>query len=146
VANAKRHALLIAPKVGKVPLSDGSAVAADKQLFGQSSLTVDACAVILSAEATAKLCKEGAAVQWVMDAFGHLKAIGQDAEAKPAGPGGRRTGLRRDRPRGFRGSREKALLGPRTRRAYARLMNGVAGCPLGGLATAIPRAARSVAE
>ena len=29
------------------------------------------------------LLKEAAAVQWVMDAFGHLKAIGYSAEAKP---------------------------------------------------------------
>ncbi|MBJ6121394.1 catalase [Sphingomonas mollis] len=75
--------LTIAPKVGKVPLSDGSAVQADAQLFGQPSVTVDACAVILSKEACAKLVKEGAAVQWVMDAFGHLKAIGHNAAAKP---------------------------------------------------------------
>ncbi|WP_293876528.1 MULTISPECIES: catalase [unclassified Sphingomonas] len=75
--------LTIAPKVGKVPLSDGSSVAADAQLFGQPSVTVDACAVILSKEACAKLVKEGAAVQWVMDAFGHLKAIGHNAAAKP---------------------------------------------------------------
>ena len=75
--------LTIAPKVGKVPLSDGTAIAADAQLFGQPSVTVDACAVILSEEACAKLVKEGAAVQWVMDAFGHLKAIGFNDEAKP---------------------------------------------------------------
>jgi catalase len=29
------------------------------------------------------LVKEGAAIQWVMDAFGHLKAIGYDEPAKP---------------------------------------------------------------
>ncbi len=75
--------LTIAPKVGKVPLSDGSSVAADAQLFGQPSVTVDACAVILSEAACAKLLKEGAAIQWVMDAFGHLKAIGFNPEAKP---------------------------------------------------------------
>ncbi|WP_137788362.1 catalase [Sphingomonas sp. 3P27F8] len=75
--------LTIAPKVGKVPLSDGTAIAADAQLFGQPSVTVDACAVTLSKEACAKLVKEGAAVQWVMDAFGHLKAIGFNDEAKP---------------------------------------------------------------
>ena len=74
---------LIAPKVGKVPLSDGSAIAADAQLFGQPSVTVDACAVILSDEACAKLVREGAAIQWVMDAFGHLKAIGCNEAAKP---------------------------------------------------------------
>ena len=73
----------IAPKVGKVPLSDGSSAKADAQLFGQPSVTVDACAVILSEEACAKLVKEGAAVQWVMDAFGHLKAIGANAAAQP---------------------------------------------------------------
>ena len=82
VKAAGGHAMTIAPKVGAVPLSDGSSIKADKQLFGQPSVTVDACAIILSAEAAAKLAKEGAAVQWVMDAFGHLKAIGHNAEAK----------------------------------------------------------------
>ncbi|MET3709859.1 catalase [Sphingomonas trueperi] len=77
------NAMTIAPKVGAVPLSDGSKIAADAQLFGQPSVTVDACAVILSEEAAAKLVKEGAAVQWVMDAFGHLKAIGANAAAQP---------------------------------------------------------------
>ncbi|WP_294329649.1 catalase [uncultured Sphingomonas sp.] len=75
--------MTIAPKVGGVPLSDGSKIAADAQLFGQPSVTVDACAVILSDEAATKLVKEGAAVQWVMDAFGHLKAIGANAAAQP---------------------------------------------------------------
>ncbi|WP_010543533.1 catalase [Sphingomonas elodea] len=83
VKAAGGHAMTIAPKVGKVPLSDGSTIAADAQLFGQPSVTVDACAVILSEEAAAKLVKEGAAVQWVMDAFGHLKAIGANAAAQP---------------------------------------------------------------
>ncbi|RYY05696.1 MAG: catalase HPII, partial [Alphaproteobacteria bacterium] len=77
------HPMTIAPKVGAVPLSDGSTVKADKQLFGQPSVTVDACAIILSEKATAKLLKEGAAVQWVMDAFGHLKAIGANEAAQP---------------------------------------------------------------
>ena len=42
----------------------------------------DAVAIILAPEAAAKLCKEGAAVQFVMDAFGHVKTIGHDAGAK----------------------------------------------------------------
>ncbi|MCJ2012198.1 catalase [Methylobacterium sp. J-076] len=83
VKAAGGHPMTIAPKIGAVPLSDGSTVKADKQLFGQPSVTVDACAVILSEKATAKLLKEGAAVQWVMDAFGHLKAIGANTAAKP---------------------------------------------------------------
>ncbi|MBU0556980.1 MAG: catalase [Alphaproteobacteria bacterium] len=83
VKAAGGHPLLIAPKIGQVPLSDGSSVAADAQLFGQPSVTVDACAVILSEDACGKLLKEGAAIQWVMDAFGHLKAIGHNKAAKP---------------------------------------------------------------
>ena len=83
VKAAGGHAMTIAPKVGAVPLSDGSSVKADAQLFGQPSVTVDACGIVLSQEAAAKLVKEGAAVQWVMDAFGHLKAIGANEEAKP---------------------------------------------------------------
>ena len=74
---------LIAPKVGAVALSDGSSVKADAQLAGQPSVTVDACAVLLSEAACKKLLKDGAAVQWVMDAFGHLKAIGHNAASKP---------------------------------------------------------------
>lgn len=78
VVEAGAHPLVIAPKVGKVKLAGGDAIPADAQLAGQPSVTVDACAVILSAEAAAMLCKEAAAVQWVMDAFGHLKAIGHN--------------------------------------------------------------------
>ena len=46
-------------------------------------LAPDAIAVVLSDEGTATLLKEAAAVQFVMDAFGHCKAIGASAEAKP---------------------------------------------------------------
>lgn len=74
---------LIAPKVGAVPLSDGSTVKADAQLFGQPSPTLDAIAVVLAPQACQKLVKEAAAVQFVMDAFGHLKAIGYSAASKP---------------------------------------------------------------
>ncbi|MCE4225258.1 catalase [Methylobacterium sp. C25] len=83
VTQAGGHSITIAPKVGAVPLSDGSKLKADAQLFGQPSVTVDACAVILSDDACKNLLKEGAAVQWVMDAFGHLKAIGHNAGAQP---------------------------------------------------------------
>ncbi len=83
VKKAGGTAKLIAPKVGNVPLSDGSMMKADAQLFGQPSVTVDAIAVVLGEAACKKLVKEGAAVQFVMDAFGHLKAIGYSAAAKP---------------------------------------------------------------
>ncbi len=83
VKKAGGNAKLIAPKVGAVPLSDGSTMKADAQLFGQPSVTVDAIAVVLGEAACKKLVKEAAAVQFVMDAFGHLKAIGFNAAAKP---------------------------------------------------------------
>jgi catalase len=43
----------------------------------------DAVAIILSEKGCASLIKESAAVQFAMDAFGHLKAIGATDAAKP---------------------------------------------------------------
>jgi catalase len=73
---------LIAPKVGHVQLKEGT-LKADGQLQGTPSVLVDAIALVLTADATAQLLKESAAVQFVMDAFGHLKAIGYTKDAKP---------------------------------------------------------------
>ena len=83
VKQAGGHPVLIAPKVGAVKLSDGSTVKADAQLYGAPSASVEACAVVLSDAGCKAMLKEGAAVQWVMDAFGHAKAIGYSAAAKP---------------------------------------------------------------
>ena len=69
--------------MGSVQLSGGTETKADGQLAGSPSQLFDAVAVLLSTEGAAKLVKEAAAVQWVMDAFGHLKAIGHTPEAKP---------------------------------------------------------------
>jgi catalase len=74
---------IVAPKVGETRLSDGKSIKADGQLLGSPSQLFDAVAVILSKEGTAALVKEGAAIQWAMDAFGHLKAIGHNSPAKP---------------------------------------------------------------
>jgi catalase len=73
---------LVAPKVGKVKLSDGTALAADGQLAGTPSIMFDAVAIVLSKEGATDLTKEGAAVDFVRDAFGHLKAIAADAGGK----------------------------------------------------------------
>ncbi|WP_112610496.1 catalase (plasmid) [Rhizobium sp. WW22] len=80
--NAKARPFIVAPKVGETKLSDGNTIRADGQLLGSPSQLFDAIAVILSNEGATSLIHEGAAVQWVMDAFGHLKAIGHDAAAK----------------------------------------------------------------
>jgi catalase len=83
VAEAGGRTKIIAPKVGGVKLANGKARAADGQLAGTPSATVDAIAVILSEDGCASLIKESAAVQFVMDAFGHLKAIGATPAAWP---------------------------------------------------------------
>jgi len=75
--------VLIAPKIGGAKLADDTMLKADGQLAGTPSQTVDAIALVLSAEGAGKLLKDAAAVQFVMDAFGHLKAIGASAAAKP---------------------------------------------------------------
>jgi catalase len=75
--------LVVAPKIGGVKMSDGNTLVPDKQLAGFPSVFCDAIAVVLSEAGCAALLKEGAAVQFVMDAFGHLKCIGADAGAKP---------------------------------------------------------------
>ncbi|RZF64044.1 catalase [Sphingomonas populi] len=79
----KARAIIVAPKVGGAKLSDGTVRKADGQLAGSPSQIFDAVAIILSDAGCKALLKEGAAVQFAMDAFGHLKAIGASAAAKP---------------------------------------------------------------
>jgi catalase len=69
---------IVAPKVGGAKLADGSRLAADGQLAGTPSVLFDAVAVILSDAAAAALANEAAAIDFVRDAFGHLKAIAFD--------------------------------------------------------------------
>ena len=73
---------LVAPKLNNIKMNDKSVLKADGQLAGTPSQLFDAVAVVLSKEGTDRLLNEAAAVQWVMDAFGHLKAIGHTPEAK----------------------------------------------------------------
>lgn len=74
---------VVAQKIGGVTLSDGSRRKADGQLAGTPSVLFDAVALILETEGAQKLCSEAAAVQFVADAFGHLKAIGHSPGAHP---------------------------------------------------------------
>jgi catalase len=74
---------IVAPKIGGVKLEGGKMLKADGQLAGSPSIMFDAVALVLSAEGCAALLKEGAAIDFAKDAFGHLKAIGFTPEAKP---------------------------------------------------------------
>jgi catalase len=73
---------IVAPKVGGAKLKGGRTLAADGQLAGTPSTVFDAVAVVLSADAGKQLANEAAAVDWVRDAYGHLKAIAFDDGGK----------------------------------------------------------------
>jgi len=85
VAGARRAAekagatvKIIAPKVGGAVLADGKRLAADGQLAGTPSVLFDAVVILLGDDAAARLSKDAAAIDFLRDAFGHLKAIGVD--------------------------------------------------------------------
>ncbi len=78
----KGKAVIVAPKIG-ITLSDGSKRKADGQLAGTPSHIFDAVAILVNEEGCASLLKQGPAIQFVMDAFGHLKAIGMTEATKP---------------------------------------------------------------
>ncbi len=70
---------VVAPKIGGVKLANGQRLAADGQLAGTPSMLFDAIAVVLSADGAQALAHDGAAVDFVRNAYGHLKAIAFDA-------------------------------------------------------------------
>ncbi len=74
---------IIASKIGGVVVKDGSKLPADGKLAGSPSVLFDAVALVLSQDGTQKLKRDGAAVDFVRDAFGHLKTIGFSPEAQP---------------------------------------------------------------
>lgn len=73
---------IVAPKLGGAKLSDGKQLAADGQLAGTPSIVFDAVAVLLSSEAAKALTRESAALDFVSNAWAHLKAIAFDDGAQ----------------------------------------------------------------
>jgi catalase len=73
---------IVAPKLGGATLSDRRKLPADGQLAGTPSMVFDAVALVLSDDAGKRLAKEAAAVDFVRDAYGHLKAIAANAGAQ----------------------------------------------------------------
>ena len=82
VKDAGASIKIVAPKIGGAKLSDGSMIKADGQLAGTPSVLFDAVAIILSDASAQTLGSESAAIDFVRDAFGHLKAIAIDAGGK----------------------------------------------------------------
>jgi len=81
-AEAGATVKIVAPKVGGAKLVDGSMLPADGQLAGTPSVMFDAVAIILSKEGAQMLGKESAAIEFVSQAFSHLKAIAATPEAQ----------------------------------------------------------------
>ena len=70
---------IVAQKIAGARLSDRSLAAADGQLAGTPSVIFDAVAVILSRDGEQALRHDPKAMDFVRDAFAHLKTIGADA-------------------------------------------------------------------
>jgi len=67
---------VVAPTIGGVVLSDGSALAAKHKIDGGPSVLFDAVAVIPSAEGARLLAGDGPTRDFVSDAYVHCKFIG----------------------------------------------------------------------
>ncbi len=81
VAAAGATPVLIAPRLLAVPTTPRP-TNADGQLAGTPSVTCDAVALVLDDAGAATLCNDSSAVQFVADAFAHLKAIGHTPGAQ----------------------------------------------------------------
>ena len=76
VEKAGAQLAIVAPKVGGVTPKKGARIPADMALSGAPSVFFDAVALLVTDEGVAPLLKNPPAIDWVRDAFGHLKAIG----------------------------------------------------------------------
>ncbi len=74
---------VVAPKIGGAAGADGKTIAADHALAGAPSIFFDAVVVATAAEGARRIAAHPGAVDWVRDAFAHLKVIGHVAGAAP---------------------------------------------------------------
>jgi catalase len=74
---------VVAPTIGGVPAKGGKRIDADHALAAAPSIFFDAVVVAPSEEGADMLVTQAAAIDWVRDAFGHLKVIGVVKTAAP---------------------------------------------------------------
>jgi catalase len=74
---------IVSPKIGGVTTAKGRKLAADQALSAAPSVFFDAVAALPSEAGAARLVKEAAAIDWLRDAYGHLKVIGYVDAAMP---------------------------------------------------------------
>jgi len=74
---------IVAPKVGGITTKGGKKIAANHAVSGAPSVLFDAVVIAASEQGMKDLVAEAAAVNWVRDAFAHLKIIGHVHAALP---------------------------------------------------------------
>jgi catalase len=74
---------VVAPTIGGVVTAQGDLLPADHKIDGGPSVLFDAVALFPSAEGGVQLALEAAAINFVRDAFGHLKVIAYLPSAAP---------------------------------------------------------------
>jgi catalase len=74
---------IVAPKIGGAVAADGKAILADHALAAGPSILFDAVVVAAAGEGIERLLAHPNAIDWVRNAFAHLKVIGYVADAEP---------------------------------------------------------------
>lgn len=74
---------IVAPTINGVDATDGTHVKADFKVNGGPSVLFDSVAILLSPAGTTKLSTESTAIDFISDAYAHLKFIGYNADAEP---------------------------------------------------------------
>jgi catalase len=73
---------IVASRIGGVMQKNGKRLASDMALSGSPSVLFDAVALLIPEEGVNSMVKSAAAVDWVRDAFSHLKVLGYDGPAE----------------------------------------------------------------
>jgi catalase len=73
---------VVVPTIGGVTTKKGEHLAADHALFAAPSIFFNAIALCPSADGASLLSKEAAAIDWLRDAFGHLRIVDYVEDAR----------------------------------------------------------------
>ena len=82
-AKEKAAIMVVAPKVGGATDAAGNLTEADAPISGAPSVIFDTVAILASAEGAQDLATQAGALDWVSNAFAHLKIIAHTADAQP---------------------------------------------------------------
>jgi catalase len=74
---------IVAPYVGGTKTADGKMLEVDMRIDGGPSIFFDAVALIVSDAGATELARDAAAVDFIADAFNHLKVLGYATAAEP---------------------------------------------------------------